>query len=292
MALRLLGCRPMPSRTHQERRAAHPDLRGSYDVIVCGASFAGLAVARELAGARRPDGGRPGCWCSTATRSASARPRPAPPPPRWLEALGLRPSHAADLRLAGRPHAARDRAMPAALDASRPSTTALLCALLADQNDAEFEIATVDRARVDARATALVAVTTDRGEVSAPLVVDALGWRRVLGHGRLPAARGPAVARPRGAPGRHRRRRSRSGSTARSCRPATAGASRPTTRCASASARSTRGSTCKEPTAELAERLERDADALPGQLDPAPAARAPSTRTCSSPATRPATACR
>ena len=41
------------------------------DVLVCGASFAGLAVARELAGSGAD------VLSSTATRSASARPRPA-----------------------------------------------------------------------------------------------------------------------------------------------------------------------------------------------------------------------
>jgi flavin-dependent dehydrogenase len=51
-----------------------------------------------------------------------------------------------------------------------------LCAALWEQSDARFEIATVqDRVGETVR--------TDRGEVSAPLIVDALGWRRVLGPG-------------------------------------------------------------------------------------------------------------
>ena len=46
-----------------------------------------------------------------------------------------------------------------------------------------------------------IAVETDRGTISAPLVVDALGWRRMLGQRRrLPAARRAALARPRGPP--------------------------------------------------------------------------------------------
>ena len=50
-------------------------------------------------------------------------------------------------------------------------------------------------------------VHTDRGDLRAPLVVDALGWRRVLGSRRQrPAARGVPVARPRGPPRRQRRR--------------------------------------------------------------------------------------
>src|ERR671939_213531 len=51
-----------------------------------------------------------------------------------------------------------------------------LCALLRAQGDAEFETA-----KVDGRTGAVV--HTDRGDLSAPLVVDALGWRRVLSAG-------------------------------------------------------------------------------------------------------------
>ena len=54
-----------------------------------------------------------------------------------------------------------------------------LCELLDAQNDAQFETAKVE-GRADA-GPGLVGIRTDRGEVSAPLVVDALGWRRVLG---------------------------------------------------------------------------------------------------------------
>jgi hypothetical protein len=48
-----------------------------------------------------------------------------------------------------------------------------LCALLWAQSDAEFETA-----KVDGRTGSVV--HTDRGDLSAPLIVDALGWRRVL----------------------------------------------------------------------------------------------------------------
>jgi menaquinone-9 beta-reductase len=48
-----------------------------------------------------------------------------------------------------------------------------LCELLDAQNDASFETA-----KVDGRSGRTV--HTDRGDLSAPLVVDALGWRRVL----------------------------------------------------------------------------------------------------------------
>ena len=56
--------------------------------------------------------------------------------------------------------------------------------------DAEFETAKVE-GRGDAAAAVNgsprpIAVETDRGVVEAPLVVDALGWRRVLGDGYQP----------------------------------------------------------------------------------------------------------
>jgi flavin-dependent dehydrogenase len=67
-----------------------------------------------------------------------------------------------------------------------------LCAALWEQCEAEFETA-----KVEARVGSLpdhgsslsddpVVVLTDRGELVAPLVVDALGWRRVLGRGYQP----------------------------------------------------------------------------------------------------------
>ena len=60
------------TRPRNRRGAERTSLDGDRaDVIVCGARFAGLAVARELAAPA------PTCWSWTATRSASARPRPA-----------------------------------------------------------------------------------------------------------------------------------------------------------------------------------------------------------------------
>ena len=49
-----------------------------------------------------------------------------------------------------------------------------LCRLLRQQSDARFEIA-----KVEGRTAGVV--HSDRGDLSAPLIVDALGWRRVLG---------------------------------------------------------------------------------------------------------------
>jgi flavin-dependent dehydrogenase len=50
------------------------------------------------------------------------------------------------------------------------------CALLREQSDVEFETATVLGREGHV-------VRTDRGDLRAPLVVDALGWRRVLSNG-------------------------------------------------------------------------------------------------------------
>jgi flavin-dependent dehydrogenase len=55
-----------------------------------------------------------------------------------------------------------------------------LCGLLFDQCDAEFDTAKVERLNADR-----TGVLTDRGELRAPLIVDALGWRRVLGAGTV-----------------------------------------------------------------------------------------------------------
>jgi menaquinone-9 beta-reductase len=54
-----------------------------------------------------------------------------------------------------------------------------LCELLASQSDHEFQTA-----KVHGRTGSTV--HTDRGDLTAPLIVDALGWRRVLGSGYQP----------------------------------------------------------------------------------------------------------
>jgi flavin-dependent dehydrogenase len=54
-----------------------------------------------------------------------------------------------------------------------------LCRLLWEQSDARFETAKVE-GRAPANGAREVAVETDRGTIGAPLVVDALGWRRIL----------------------------------------------------------------------------------------------------------------
>ena len=138
----------------------------SADVLVCGASFAGLAVARELAGSgadvllvdRYEIGER--------QTSACAAPLP------WLEALGLTASVRQEIPCMTfhTPHGSVRYRLPwswAAFDYRD------LCELLFSACDARFEIAKVAGRRGEA-------VQTDRGRLHAPLVVDALGWRRVL----------------------------------------------------------------------------------------------------------------
>ena len=85
-----------------------------------------------------------------------------------------------------------------------------LCEELWEQCDARFEIAKVER-RDAATPCAPTAAT-----LTAPLIVDALGWRRVLGPGanvQPPEARD--LARARGAPATAAAPTSTSGSTAR-----------------------------------------------------------------------------
>jgi flavin-dependent dehydrogenase len=155
----------MPVRA-TKRGLERTPLNGSRDVLICGASFAGLAVARELAGSgartlivdRYDVGERQTSACAAPTE--------------WLLNLGLEESI---------------RQTFASLVVHTPSRTLCwqlpftfstfdyrtLCGLLRAQGDAEFETATVN-GRTGST------VHTDRGDLSAPLIVDALGWRRVL----------------------------------------------------------------------------------------------------------------
>jgi flavin-dependent dehydrogenase len=139
------------------------------DVLVCGASFAGLAVARELADSgasvlvldRYELGERQTSACAMPTE--------------WLEALGLMASfrQSFDELLVHSPWRTSRWRLPwsfATFDYRE------LCALMWEQAAAptiELETATVTGRRG-------TCVQTDRGELRAPLVVDALGWRRVL----------------------------------------------------------------------------------------------------------------
>jgi menaquinone-9 beta-reductase len=177
----------MPKRA-TARGAARTSLAGEWDVLVCGASFAGLAVARELAGSgarvmmldRYEIGERQTSACGIPTR--------------WLEAMGLMGSHrqAFGELVVHTPYGTSRLKLPFTFSTfDYPE----LCRLLFEQTDCAFETAKVEGRSGDV-------VHTDRGDLRAPLVVDALGWRRVLGNGYqppdAPLSRGLEV-HPRGA---------------------------------------------------------------------------------------------
>jgi menaquinone-9 beta-reductase len=138
-------------------------------VLVCGASFAGLAVARELAGSgarvlvidRYELGERQTSACAMPTA--------------WLQALDLMDS----LRQSFNRLTVHTPFRTSRWSLRWPFSTfdyRELCALLWAQSedpDVEFETATVTSRDG-------FTVHTDRGELTAPLIVDGLGWRRVL----------------------------------------------------------------------------------------------------------------
>jgi flavin-dependent dehydrogenase len=158
----------MPVRA-TKRGAERTRLSGDYDVLVCGASFAGLAVARELTGSgarvmvldRYEIGERQTSACAAPTD--------------WLVNLGLADSMRqtfSDLVIHTRGGTWRYE-LPWTFSTFDYRT---LCRLLSEQGEADFETAKVERREGDT-------VFTDRGELSAPLIVDGLGWRRVLSPG-------------------------------------------------------------------------------------------------------------
>jgi flavin-dependent dehydrogenase len=155
----------MPRRS-TKRGAERTPLSGDADVLVCGASFAGLTVARELAGSgarvlvvdRYDIGERQTSACAAPTE--------------WLDRMGLSESIRQtfpDL-VVHTPHGDARYRLPYTFSTFDYRE---LCRLLAGQGEFEFETA-----KVDSRSGATV--RTDRGDVTAPLIVDALGWRRVL----------------------------------------------------------------------------------------------------------------
>jgi menaquinone-9 beta-reductase len=142
------------------------------DVLICGASFAGLAVARELASSaadvlvidRYEIGERQTSACGIPTA--------------WLYAMGLHESLQQTFGelVIHTPHATARMDLPWTFSTFDYRT---LCGLLwngVPPGTFTFETAKVERRDGNT-------VLTDRGDVRAPLIVDALGWRRVLGAG-------------------------------------------------------------------------------------------------------------
>ncbi|MFN8133187.1 MAG: NAD(P)/FAD-dependent oxidoreductase [Solirubrobacteraceae bacterium] len=174
------------TRRATKRGAERTSLHGARaDVLICGASFAGLAVARELAGSgadvllidRYEVGER--------QTSACAAPTP------WLEAMGVERAIRQEIPHMHfhTPHGAARYRLPWSWSSFDYRT---LCQELFAQCDARFETAKVNGRERGAEAPApgspaefgdLHTVRTDRGDLHAPLVVDALGWRRVLAPG-------------------------------------------------------------------------------------------------------------
>jgi flavin-dependent dehydrogenase len=151
-------------------------LDGSHDVLICGASFAGLAVARELAGSgadvlvvdRYEIGERQTSACGIPTL--------------WMEALGLMEAERQrfDSLLMHTPHGDSRFRLPFTFSTFDYRE---LCDLLWRECDAHFETAKVNGRAQPTNGDGAIAVETDRGVISAPLVVDALGWRRMLASG-------------------------------------------------------------------------------------------------------------
>ena len=150
-----------------------------------------------------------------------------------------------------------------------------MCELLWRECDATFEIADGrTAARAERNGDGAIAVETDRGTVSAPLVVDALGWRRMLAAGDGFQPLDAPLTRGAGGPSRRdAARTSRSGSTAATRGRATAGPSRPARSCGSAPAPTTRAPTsARGPTllaADLGhERVRYQGNWIPHELRP------------------------
>jgi flavin-dependent dehydrogenase len=169
----------MPVRA-TKRGAERTPLDGERDVLICGASFAGLAIARELAGSgadvlivdRYEIGERQTSACGIPTE--------------WMQRLGLMEAERQrfDTLVLHTPHGSARYPLPWTFSTFDYRE---LCQLLWRDCDASFETAKVN-GRENARSAGSngdgkIAVETDRGVISAPLVVDALGWRRMLADG-------------------------------------------------------------------------------------------------------------
>src|SRR5918998_6718143 len=126
----------MPVR-RTKRGVERTPLSGDADVLVCGASFAGLAVARELAGSRARVMVVDRYEIGERQTSACAAPT------EWLTALGLERSMRQTFRdlVIHTPYTTARYRLPWTFSTfDYPE----LCALLAEQCDAEFDTAKVN----------------------------------------------------------------------------------------------------------------------------------------------------
>jgi flavin-dependent dehydrogenase len=164
----------MPSRATKRGAERTPFPAGaSSDILICGASFAGLAVAREL---RERAGSDSRVLVLDRYEIGERQTSACAAPTQWLRNMGLegaiKQTFGTLVIHTPRVHARWD--LPWTFSTF---DYPLLCELLWEQcGGAEFDIA-----KVEGRTGSTV--HTDRGDVTAPLIVDALGWRRVLGSG-------------------------------------------------------------------------------------------------------------
>jgi flavin-dependent dehydrogenase len=140
-------------------------LNTTADVLICGASFAGLAAARELKGRNVLLIDR----YEIGERATSACAAPTP----WLQAMQVQSAIRQEIPCMAfhTPHGSARFRLPwswSSFDYRQ------LCQELFQQTDARFEIAKVNGRTGNT-------VHTDRGDLRAPLIIDALGWKRVLG---------------------------------------------------------------------------------------------------------------
>ena len=169
----------MPRRA-TKRGGERTPLEGEHDVLICGASFAGLTIARELAGSgarvlvldRYEIGERQTSACAAPTE--------------WLDAMGVRDSirQTFDTLVVHTPHTKVDFRLPWTFSTFDYRQ---LCRQLWEQSDATFETAKIvsrlsssDAREPSGERRETQSILTDRGTITAPLVVDALGWKRVL----------------------------------------------------------------------------------------------------------------
>lgn len=177
----------MPTRATRRGSERQP-FQADCDVLICGASFAGLAAARELASTGASVMVIDRYEIGERQTSACAIPTP------WLEALHLMGSQrqSFDDLVIHSPWGTGRYRLPWSFSTFDYRE---LCALLAEQGRFRFETTKVDGAKSSAADDAETApaggaggddvttVHTDRGDIRSALVVDALGWRRVLGAG-------------------------------------------------------------------------------------------------------------
>ena len=163
----------MPVRA-TKRGAERTPIGGEFDVLICGASFAGLAVARELRATRARVLVLDRYEIGERQTSACAAPT------EWLRNLGLESSIRQTFGSLVCHTPARDARAGRSAGRSRRSTTAS-CASCCGSSAARERSSRPRRCTDGAATWSRPTAATSR----APLIVDALGWRRLLGAQRV-----------------------------------------------------------------------------------------------------------